>query len=73
MIATQQQLAIINTDRWPPMTGTIYIVDHDQWREFGDWCTQRGAEIQYQGLLYDRLVFKVTHDPSPEFTLLKWG
>ena len=73
MRATKQQLDIINTDRWPPMTGTIYVVDFDQHEEFWNWCGSRGAEIQFEGTLYDRMVFRVMHDPSPEFTLLKWG
>jgi hypothetical protein len=73
MIATKQLLGIINTDRWPPMTGTIYVVEHARQTEFRDWCTVCGVEIQFQGRLYDRPIFKIMHDPSPEFTLLKWG
>jgi hypothetical protein len=73
MLATKQQMDIINTDRWPPMTGTIYIVESDRNHEFWNWCEVRGVEIQFQGRLYDRPIFKIMHDPSPEFTLLKWG
>ncbi len=73
MLATKQQMDIINTDRWPPMTGTIYVVESDRNHEFWNWCTVRGVEIQFQGRLNDCPVFKIMHDPSPEFTLLKWG
>ena len=73
MLATKQQMDIINTDRWPLMTGTIYIVESDQWHEFWNWCEVREIEIQFQGIVYDRPIFKIMHDPSPEFTLLKWG
>ena len=67
MLASKQMQELMNR------FGTIYVVEHDQYEEFWNWCGSRGVEIQFEGTLYDRMVFQVTHDASPEFTLLTWG
>lgn len=73
MLATKQLLDVMNVNRSVPFTGTIYIIEYDQWHEFWQWCDNRGIETQLLGRLYDRHVFQIVQDPSPEFTLLRWA